>query len=314
MPQTQHIFANVLQKKVGNGISFQVYQVLDETKKKCRAVKFVDLSEADNATKEAYLNEIKLLLELKDSGVVHSDLKPANFLLIGGNLKLIDFGIASSIPSNRTSIMKDSQMGTLSYMPPEALAGAEPQHGKEVYKVQKKSDVWSLGCILYNMVYGRTPYQHILSCAQKINAIISKPVEFDPIDDKELLDVMKKCLTKDPEKRATVEELQMHPYLRKDMESLDESAVFKDDSYLLKVAEDLRSCTPRTSARKLRYLMQKRCADDDGNATMKSVCLLVLIDIVCIQADDEIINDPNALLPRIKRQFWYANDYGGFYA
>uniref|UniRef100_A0A0M3IDR4 Protein kinase domain-containing protein n=1 Tax=Ascaris lumbricoides TaxID=6252 RepID=A0A0M3IDR4_ASCLU len=203
------------------------------------------------------------------SGVVHSDLKPANFLLIGGNLKLIDFGIASSIPSNRTSIMKDSQMGTLSYMPPEALAGAEPQHGKEVYKVQKKSDVWSLGCILYNMVYGRTPYQHILSCAQKINAIISKPVEFDPIDDKELLDVMKKCLTKDPEKRATVEELQMHPYLRKDMESLDESAVFKDDSYLLKVAEDLRSCTPRTSARKLRYLMQKRCADDDGNATVK---------------------------------------------
>lgn len=53
------------------------------------------------------------------------------------------------------------------------------------------------------------------------------------------------------------------------MESLDESAVFKDDSYLLKVAEDLRSCTPRTSARKLRYLMQKRCADDDGNATVK---------------------------------------------
>uniref|UniRef100_A0A915BW06 Protein kinase domain-containing protein n=1 Tax=Parascaris univalens TaxID=6257 RepID=A0A915BW06_PARUN len=375
----KHVLVNgrpyLLIDLLGKGGSSKVYQVLDETRKKCRAVKFVDLSEADSATKEAYLNEIKLLLELKDSGcvvqlfdyelrgshlymvmekgdtdlatflktrrskidhifirfywsemlkcvhaihskgVVHSDLKPANFLLIGGNLKLIDFGIASSIPSNRTSIMKDSQMGTLSYMPPEALAGAEPQHGKEVYKVRKKWDVWSLGCILYNMVYGRTPYQHVVNCVQKINAIIHKPVEFGPIDDKELLDVMKKCLTKDPKKRAAVEELQMHPYLQKGMESLDESAVFKDDNYLLKVAEDLRSCTPRTSARKLRNLMQKRYADDDGNSTMKIICLLVLINAFCVEANDERSNDPNdALLSRIKRQFWYANDYGGFYA
>ena len=54
--------------------------------------------------------------------IVHSDLKPANFLLVSGQLKLIDFGIAKAIPhENTTNIHRDTQIGTLSYMAPEAL-------------------------------------------------------------------------------------------------------------------------------------------------------------------------------------------------
>ncbi|KHN77955.1 Dual specificity protein kinase Ttk [Toxocara canis] len=320
----KHVLVNgrkyLLIDQLGKGGSSKVYQVLDVLLKKCQALKFVDLSEADSAVREAYLNEIKLLVDLKNSGcvvqlfdyelrgnhlymvmekgdtdlatflntrrnkidhifirfywsemlkcvnaihnkgVVHSDLKPANFLLVGGNLKLIDFGIASSIPSNRTSVTNYNQMGTLSYMPPEALADSEPHQGK----VNRKSDVWSLGCILYNMVYGRTPYQHFTSIVQKINAIVNKPVEFDPIDDLELLDVMKKCLTKDPIKRASVEELQRHPYLKNEANFVDEAVPFMDESYLLRVAEDLRNSSPHTSACKLRWLMQKRGTGDSA--------------------------------------------------
>lgn len=55
------------------------------------------------------------------SGVIHSDLKPANFLLVRGRLKLIDFGIASSMNADMTSVVKHCPIGTLNYISPEAL-------------------------------------------------------------------------------------------------------------------------------------------------------------------------------------------------
>lgn len=53
--------------------------------------------------------------------MIHSDLKPANFLLVRGRLKLIDFGIASSMNPDMTSVVKNNQIGTINYISPEAL-------------------------------------------------------------------------------------------------------------------------------------------------------------------------------------------------
>lgn len=53
-------------------------------------------------------------------GIIHSDLKPANFLLVSGRLKLIDFGIASS-QGDMTSVVKEVTTGTWNYMSPEAI-------------------------------------------------------------------------------------------------------------------------------------------------------------------------------------------------
>lgn len=60
---------------------------------------------------------------IHEARIVHSDLKPANFLMVEGTLKLIDFGIAKAIQNDTTSIARESQVGTLNYMSPEAILG-----------------------------------------------------------------------------------------------------------------------------------------------------------------------------------------------
>ncbi|CAF96262.1 unnamed protein product, partial [Tetraodon nigroviridis] len=150
------------------------------------------------------------------TGIVHSELKPANFVIVNASLKLIDFGIANRIQPDVTSIMKDSQVGTLNYMPPEAIKDTSSQPGKARSKISPKGDVWSLGCILYCMTYGKTPFQTITNQIAKLQAIIdpSHKIEFPDISEKDLLDVLKRCLVRNPRERISIAELLDHPYLQ----------------------------------------------------------------------------------------------------
>ncbi|KAJ1520682.1 hypothetical protein ONE63_003786 [Megalurothrips usitatus] len=150
-------------------------------------------------------------------GTIHSDLKPANFLLVSGRLKLIDFGIASSVLEDMTSVVKDSLTGTYNYISPEALSSTSSD--SQAFKISYKSDVWSLGCILYNLVYGSTPFQHINGQFQKLSAIVNsdhkiqfpKPsIEGCP---SALIQALKMCLVRNPKERASIDELLQLSYL-----------------------------------------------------------------------------------------------------
>ncbi|XP_072534958.1 dual specificity protein kinase Ttk [Salminus brasiliensis] len=160
-------------------------------------------------------NMLEAVQTIHKHGIIHSDLKPANFVIVNASLKLIDFGIANHIQPDMTSVVKDSQVGTLNYMPPEAIKDTSSKGGKPRSKISPKGDVWSLGCILYCMTYGKTPFQNITNQITKLHAIIdpSHEIDFPDIPEKDLLDVLKRCLIRNPKERISIAELLDHPYL-----------------------------------------------------------------------------------------------------
>ncbi|CAI0395536.1 unnamed protein product [Linum tenue] len=163
-----------------------------------------------------YWQQILLAVKtIHDERIVHSDLKPANFLLVKGSLKLIDFGIAKVIMSDTTNIQRDSQVGTLSYMSPEAFLCNELDSNGNVIKCGRSSDIWSLGCILYQMVYGRTPFSQYTAFWSKLKVITdpNHQITYEPVSNPWLLDLMKKCLTWDRDKRWRIPQLLQHPFL-----------------------------------------------------------------------------------------------------
>ncbi len=146
--------------------------------------------------------------------VVHCDLKPANFLMVKGHLKLIDFGISKAIMNDTTNIVRENQVGTVNYMSPEALQESSSALQKGIIKIGRPSDVWSLGCILYEMTYGKPPFSSF-SLIHRLQKIMDTNyrIEFPTIDNAVLLQAIKGCLNRSIKDRFTLDQLLKHRFL-----------------------------------------------------------------------------------------------------
>ena len=141
------------------------------------------------------------LYYLHSKGVIYADLKPSNVILNEySKLKLSDFGLARKVEA--ASVDPTQQSGTPSYMAPELFQ----KQGAYSYA----SDLWSLGCILFEMATGKPPFSSN-SLKDLISQIIDGPTPKIDNFSLEFNNLIAGLLEKDPIKRISWEALRVHP-------------------------------------------------------------------------------------------------------
>ena len=155
---------------------------------------------------------LQLLLGLKElhqSGIIHCNLKPSNIVINEfGNVKICDFKKSLNIKEmTMQDIKKNKTAMTPCYTAPELFS----ENG--IYSF--KSDLWALGCIMYEMAIGQVPFFD-----ERVNRLILKIINEDVnFNNKqfnqysmEFMDILKKLLEKDPDKRPEWGEIENYPF------------------------------------------------------------------------------------------------------
>jgi serine/threonine protein kinase len=130
------------------------------------------------------------------AGIVHRDIKPANVLRSEtGALKVGDFGIAKAATESRDITTTGTILGTVTYLSPEQARGEEPD---------ARSDVYSLGVVIYELLVGRVPFQgdsQVATALMHVNERPPAPRAIVPGISREIEAVVMRALAKDPEDR-----------------------------------------------------------------------------------------------------------------
>jgi eukaryotic-like serine/threonine-protein kinase len=162
------------------------------------------------------LGILKALDYIHKHGVVHRDLKPENIMVDDqDNIKLIDFGIASKEGAKRLTYAGFTQaLGTPDYISPEQVKGK---------RGDARSDLYSLGIMLYEMLTGKTPFSGPSPLAVMNDRLINHPLpprEADPSISPQLQEVLYRAMERDPRNRYPT----AHAFAL-DLENLDKVGV-----------------------------------------------------------------------------------------
>ncbi|XP_019493894.1 PREDICTED: serine/threonine-protein kinase 36 isoform X2 [Hipposideros armiger] len=145
---------------------------------------------------------VSALYYLHSHRILHRDMKPQNILLAkGGGIKLCDFGFARAMSTN--TMVLTSIKGTPLYMSPELVEERPYDH---------TADLWSVGCILYELAVGTPPF-YTTSIFQLVNLILKDPVRWPPTMSPCFKNFLQGLLTKDPQQRLAWPDLLHHPFI-----------------------------------------------------------------------------------------------------
>lgn len=170
-----------------------------------RLVRFNECSIKD--IQEIFIQLLLALKYLHDMNILHRDLKLRNIFISsrsGGILrvKIGDFGIARSL---ETSQMATTMVGTPYYLSPELCA-------KQPY--DKSIDVWSLGCVLYELLNsGRHPF-NAKNLSDLLGRIQEEPIDYGGIKDLRMVEMLRRMLCKDPKERLTIDGILYLPLIQ----------------------------------------------------------------------------------------------------
>lgn len=144
----------------------------------------------------------KALIYCHSKHVIHRDIKPENLLLgLNGELKIADFGWSVHAPNSRRKTL----CGTLDYLPPEMVEGS--LHDDKV-------DIWSLGVLAYEFLYGTPPFE-AAGHSETYKRILKVDLKFPlvPVVSSEAHDLIRKLLVKTPAQRLPLQQVLQHPWI-----------------------------------------------------------------------------------------------------
>lgn len=192
------------------------------------------------------------LIEAHKRKIIHRDIKPQNVILDKSNrVKIVDFGLAK-FEGKQKITDKIVRIGTVNYMSPEQARGDEPD---------LRTDLWSLGVVLYEMVTGKRPFDGE-SEPEIIESILSKvplpPTEIRSDLPAELEEIISRCLKKDRRDRYPGAQ----PLLD-DLKELLKSAELKEEKQELKAAQKEKKAADRAAERRQATVMSAEISGHD---------------------------------------------------
>lgn len=158
-------------------------------------------------------------------GVIHRDIKPSNILLCdNGKIKVTDFGLAKVVQQrDGASTVTQARAGTLYYMSPEQIKGLK--------NVDTRSDLYSLGMTVYEMLTGRVPFDKTDSDftiqRQIVDGEIPSPIKFNAGINKKFIRIILKSIAKEPEKRYQTADEMLEDIIRFEKEISTEKKAAK---------------------------------------------------------------------------------------